>query len=256
MPRTISTLTALALTSALLIGAGPANADNQDGIALTPEVSQRADRAALENPLTDSELARIADEAVVDAPPLLKREAKELKALAKGGELTAWAGGTEFKPQEEATAETSGTAARASKSATTYAYQAKVWGACGVTTPNSKLVRMFQTTTTPWVFRNVPMYCGTNGYGYRHIKSSHMRHWNDIAVLLGANWRDFADFAISDALDHMYSGAYSKKNDTYTYKGVVQLKRYDGKTVKTYYPRVVVAAGNYKMITAFPSSGR
>lgn len=132
----------------------------------------------------------------------------------------------------------------------------QTWAACGAFDPEYKNVRTFYLNTIPYTYRPVYLKCGTSGWGYRHILSRHMTDWQNKAIYVGVNWREMADFAITDALQHVYSGTYNPINQTYSYRGVVELRRYDGKTMHTFYPRVAVSAGDYRIITAFPSSTR
>lgn len=237
---------AIVLTSALAFTGGmPAMAEAE--VPITPELIAAADQEALANPLTDAELETIAAQESASLaldPAVPTAELEALSAGLKNGSLTVWINGRQLSTDPNL------------QESTDAIYVPKTWAACGAFDDAYKNVRTFYLNTVPYTYRAIYLKCGTSGWGYRHIKDAHMSHWAGKAIYVGANWRDMADFAITDALRNVYSGTYNASNRTYKYRGVVQLKRYDGRTVHTFYPVVAVSAGDYRIITAYPSNSR
>jgi len=193
------------------------------------------------------------DRAAASTLDLSTTEYREVKSLGEEGKLELWAGGKKFSPKRSTNLPV-GIAA---------AYQPKTWGACGVRTDNYKHVRTWRVTTAPWQAKDIVMKCGTwtsknpnGGWGYRHVKGKHGGEWAALGNQVQANWRDIADFAITDALDNIYSGSERASNNTFTYKGEVQLRKYNGSVIRTYYTRVTADQTDRRLITAFYSSSR
>jgi hypothetical protein len=130
-----------------------------------------------------------------------------------------------------------------------------IWAACGMNDPAGKLVRAFRRNGAPGAGGTSKLLCGTAGFGYRHIKARHMRDWQNLAGLVGSDWRSFTDFAIEQILKAPEPGfpSYNKKNDTWTYRAPVQIRDSNGNVVDTYRPVVSIANGDQKIITAFPA---
>ena len=230
----------------------PASAAEE--VPITPEIVAAAEARAAADPMSEEEMAAAATQAeqlYATDPQLTADESAAIEAGLKSGELSAWVNGKKLEaaPMKARAAQPDAVGINA-------VYVPVTWGACGVSSASNKHVRMFYLSTVPYAGKNIPLQCGTSGWGYRHIQERHMNDWANKAVYVGANWRDMADFAITDALQHVYSGTYNASNNTYLYRGVVELRRYNGSTVHTFYPHVVVAAGDNRMITAFPSSTR
>jgi hypothetical protein len=138
---------------------------------------------------------------------------------------------------------------------------AATWGACGIFDDRFKLVRVFYRSAS-----NVPngpeigsgtsdLHCGSEKWGYRHIKDRHRSQWEYDAYLVGRDWRTHADWAIDWILKAPQSTTYRAKNDTYCYSRKLYLvRRRDGKVVGTRTPHVVVARMSKNIITAFPNN--
>ena len=105
----------------------------------------------------------------------------------------------------------------------------QIWAACGLRTPEEKVVRTFlrhgarvgqdhflRTGTADLV-------CGHGGYSYRHILKKHRRDWEYDARLVGSNWRDHADWAIEATLLDPQVVTYRADNNSYCYSRAIQL---------------------------------
>ncbi|WP_152666739.1 hypothetical protein [Arthrobacter sp. YC-RL1] len=178
------------------------------------------------------------------------QEYQQIKELAENDELEIWAGGKRFYSPDGSTLSKNSLAAAA--------YKPQTWGACGSGSASSKHVRTWQVATTPYASKAAVLKCGTwtakkpdGGWGYRHIQGKHGNEWKQLGALVGANWRDIADFAISDSMKNIYSGSAQVSNNTYKYKGIVQLKKYNGSVVKTYYTTIAVDQTDRRIITAY-----
>lgn len=143
------------------------------------------------------------------------------------------------------------------------AQPAAYWSPCGVFDKNEKLVRTFSRQTVKGVSgRTAYLRCGTNkvvkgkniGWGYRHIKAGHMNDWNNQAVFLGANWRDFADWATNEALKWSCLKKYQSGNKTIRYGGVYELRDSRGRIIKKVGVTASVSATNSRLITSHPDS--
>lgn len=133
----------------------------------------------------------------------------------------------------------------------------EVWAACGASSPPDKVLRVFpRTTFASGPFGNTSvLLCGTDGFGYRHVAARHRQDWQYIAAYTGGNWRDLADFAIEQILRVPQPGypRYNAKNDTWVFKAPLEIRDRDGRVRDVYYPNVVVAAADGKIITTFPT---
>ncbi|GAA3306634.1 hypothetical protein [Glutamicibacter nicotianae] len=184
-------------------------------------------------------------------------EYKSMRELAEKGQVELWANGKKFLPNSEDSWPQS---IRNLPIGKTSLYQAKTWGACGVKTANNKHVRIWYVNKTPYARLAAVLNCGTwtpknpnGGWGYRHIAGKHGGEWKQLAaqVAFNTNWRDIADFAINDGLTNIYSSARNPANNTFRYKGKIELKWYDGRTIKTYYTTVAVDQRDRRIITAY-----
>ncbi|MBB6119009.1 hypothetical protein [Nocardiopsis algeriensis] len=132
--------------------------------------------------------------------------------------------------------------------------RSQTWAACGARDDSHKLVRTFTKNGGP-SGKSAYLKCGSQGWGYRHIKDRHMDDWNNIAAQIGDNWRSFADFAIEQILIAPESVSYRAGNDTYAFTAPVQIRDGDGNVVRTYRPVVSVANESRNIITAYPRRG-
>lgn len=138
---------------------------------------------------------------------------------------------------------------------------AAYWSPCGVFDKNEKLVRTFKRQAVKGISgRTAYLRCGQNkvidgknkGWGYRHIKAGHMNDWNNQAAYLGANWRDFADWATNEALNWSCSKRYQSDNKTIRYGGVYELRDSRGRIMKRLGVVTSVSATNSRVITSHP----
>lgn len=121
---------------------------------------------------------------------------------------------------------------------------APVLGACGVFTPENKVVYKY------WNNTGRTLYCGNDRYGFRHIRKNHRTQFQTLAAIGGLQWWDLMHWAIY----------YNYKDPDYVrYQG-------DGKTCrsrslylgtrsgKPYSQIFRVITGSNGVITAYPSS--
>jgi len=104
----------------------------------------------------------------------------------------------------------------------------QTWGACGLTTAESKLVRAFAAG-------HVPM-------------AQHKSQWESLALFVGSDWRSFTDWAIAQSLANPYKYCQNTAGNTVNYVGLIQLKDSKGKVVGTYYPRIPADRRDYRML--------
>jgi hypothetical protein len=119
----------------------------------------------------------------------------------------------------------------------------QVWGACGASTPEDKLVATYSKGT---------LRCGNAAWGYRHIQIRHQGEWAGLAAIEGKNWRDIADMAIAKSMNspdvHRPMG-----NGKYCYSGQIYLvDKIRGTIAKTVQPTVIVRQRDNTIITAYP----
>lgn len=133
----------------------------------------------------------------------------------------------------------------------------EVWAACGTSSPPDKVVRVFpRPAFAPGPSgQSSALLCGTQNFGYRHVSSRHGQDWQNIAVYTGENWRDLTDFAIEQVLTVPQPGypRYNLKNDTWAFKAPLEIRDGQGQVRAVYYPVVVVAGADGKIVTAYPT---
>jgi hypothetical protein len=120
---------------------------------------------------------------------------------------------------------------------------AQIWGACGISTPEDKIV----ATYSKGVLR-----CGNGEVGYRHIQKQHQSQWQGLADIEGRNWRDIADMAIAKSMDSP-DVQRSTAGGKYCYSGQIYLvDKVRGTVAKTVHPTVIVPLSSRTIITAYP----
>ncbi len=139
-------------------------------------------------------------------------------------------------------------------------YQPKVWAACRARGQDpDKVVRTFYHAPLSTGFRSLPagdsaLYCGNDKYGLLHIQAKHGQQWQTIADErwpTAGNWRYLADYTIAATLAYPERVEYNQDNDTFAMYRNISLP--NGTYVFT--ARVVISAGDGKIITAFPQTG-
>ena len=135
-----------------------------------------------------------------------------------------------------------------------------IWAACGIWDEDYKLVRRFtlgkgKPDKGPSDVRS-ELYCGTENWGYRHIKNSHGSQWEGLARSVGMNWRDFTDQVIRDGLKGPQRVDYRAKNLTYTYQGSFWIKDSHGNIKGRYCSQIAVTKASGQIITAYPKSSK
>jgi hypothetical protein len=136
---------------------------------------------------------------------------------------------------------------------------AVTWGACGVTTSNTKIIRTFSrasvTSSNGRFFAggSTNLTCGSSVYGYRHILANHRTEWEQMAVLAQENWRQTADNSIAGALSDPDVVRYRTDKDTFGFQVVMKLvNEGTGQVVGTRTVCAPVARVSKNIITAFP----
>lgn len=122
------------------------------------------------------------------------------------------------------------------------AHAAQVWGACGVSSGQDKVVATYSKAT---------LKCGTDRWGFRHIQGRHLQDWQNLADIERRNWRDIADIAIAKSLDAPDRTAPAGGGKT-CYSGQIYLVNHvTGQIAKTVEPTVIVGSDG-AIITAYP----
>jgi len=126
---------------------------------------------------------------------------------------------------------------------------APAWGACGVTSPSTKLVYTFSSRTI--------LYCGTQDTsGYWHIKYEHMSQFAALAAPVGLTWRDLLHGALYWNDYDPDKTSYSMSNQTYCRSRYLYLADSSGRVVVSQIFRTITSSSNGKVITAYPSSSQ
>lgn len=121
---------------------------------------------------------------------------------------------------------------------------APVLGACGVFTPEKKVVYKY------WNNAGRTLYCGTAKYGFRHIRERHRTQFQTLAAIGGLQWWDLMHWAIY----------YNYKDPDYVrYQGNGKTCRsrslYLGSRSGKPYAKIFhVITGSNGVITAYPAS--
>ncbi|MGV9723745.1 hypothetical protein [Nocardia beijingensis] len=122
----------------------------------------------------------------------------------------------------------------------------QVWGACGISTPEDKVVATYSKGT---------LRCGNRGWGFRHVQGSHLNDWQRLADIEGRNWRDIADIAIAKSMDNP-DVQRSVGSDRYCYSGQIYLvNKVRGTIETTAQPTVIVNTVTGNIVTAYPGGG-
>ncbi|MFG3616498.1 hypothetical protein [Nocardia sp. NPDC047654] len=134
------------------------------------------------------------------------------------------------------------------------AAEPQVWGACGVSDNDAKVVRTFSITTGPVGGKPGTLLCGNRDSGFRHIKDRHMAEWEGLAAIERRNWRDIVDMAIEKSLSSPDKFT-TQDGGKFCYTGQIYLvNKVSGQIAQTVQPTVIVT-GSGKIITAFPGGG-
>lgn len=131
--------------------------------------------------------------------------------------------------------------------------EAPPWGACGLMTSETKVVRTFSTGYK--LLCGGPRWSPNPASGYRHIIGKHKGEFQTLAATLatGRNWRDLADFSIEWTLkdpDRVSNGGAGKVCQSRT----LYLANNNGRVVLTRTFRVITATSSRSIITAYPGA--
>lgn len=138
-----------------------------------------------------------------------------------------------------------------------------IWGACSTidrAAAEQKLVRRFDRATgvTPasavMPAGSSDLLCGTDNFGFYHIVARHHMEWIQKSVMTNENWREVADYSITEALRSPTSVTFRADRNTFCYSRQVSLiDKVRGVTVDVMYPNIVLRAQDGAIITAYPS---
>jgi hypothetical protein len=138
------------------------------------------------------------------------------------------------------------------------ASSATPWAVCGDSDSSQKEVtsydryRMTAVTGQYIDGGSSRLRCGSNRWGYWHIVANHQSEWEQMARSTRQNWRDVADFAISNTLgDPDPGGTYRADNDTFCFQRVVFLY-FGDQLMHEQNVVVIVAADSRNIITSYP----
>ncbi|MGO4518931.1 hypothetical protein AB4Y89_24330 [Terriglobus sp. 2YAB30_2] len=130
-------------------------------------------------------------------------------------------------------------------SASTAEATPQVWGACGTSSPEDKVVAKYGKAR---------LLCGNDKWGFRHIQEGHGTEWEQLAAIENRNWRDIADMAISKSLDNP-DRTVNQAGGRTCYSGQIYLVNFaTGAIATTIYPSIIVLSDG-RIITAFPGGG-
>lgn len=93
---------------------------------------------------------------------------------------------------------------------------------------------------------------GRPGWGWRHIASEHANDWAKAGANFDGSWSDFAVWAIYGIVGSPSSVTYQPVNNSYLYTAPVQVWK-GGRLITTYMPKVSIAKGTWRILTAFPT---
>lgn len=134
---------------------------------------------------------------------------------------------------------------------------AVTWGACGVTTSTSKVLRTYDGVAG---IRRVYLKCGGPKYtknptwGYRQILRYHRTDFENLVAGTAQNWRDIADVGMGGALrDPDVRGAARDGKRCFSRK-IYLYNLQTGELVHTKIVRVVFRTSDAAIITAYPAS--
>jgi hypothetical protein len=99
---------------------------------------------------------------------------------------------------------------------------------------------------------NAYLRCGSSRWGLRHIERRHEDDWDEYASLVGADWEDFADYAIEQTLAEPSQVRYRPSSDTWAFRAPIEIRDLSGNVIAEFVTRVVVADNSENIITAFP----
>lgn len=128
---------------------------------------------------------------------------------------------------------------------------APLWGACGISTAESKIVHAFP--------RGVTLRCGgpvgssNPSWGYRHM----LKHRDALAAMAapaGLNWRDLAHWAIYYAITD--PDASVQTNNTICRSRYLFLENRDGRVYRKQIFKVVYNAQTGRIVTLTPTTSQ
>jgi len=134
---------------------------------------------------------------------------------------------------------------------------AAVWGACGVVTSTSKIVRTYGGV--PGI-RRVYLKCGGPKYsdepswGYRHVLRYHIHDFEAMSVGTYQNWRDVADLAMATTLADPTVRRPAVDGKRCFSRALKLYDLHTGRLVRTQIFRVVFRTSDAAIITVYPSS--
>ena len=129
------------------------------------------------------------------------------------------------------------------------------WGACGLSTDPSKVVREFPVKPgVTFVLRcGGPKYSAEPGDGYRHILWRHRGQFEQIAVGTYQNWRDVADLSM-EIIARDPDVAIPTTRGTTCYSRVVFLINLrTNQVARQQIVRMVVVTATGDIVTAYPT---
>lgn len=121
---------------------------------------------------------------------------------------------------------------------------APAWGACGVFTSDNKVVATYSG--------GVRLTCGSEKFGYRHIKRDHRSQFETLAAPTALNWRDLAHWAIESNMKDPDRRVQQNANTACRVR-VLYLKKNGGASVG-YNFTLIFNSDTKDVITVFPGS--
>ncbi|MGH3520677.1 MAG: hypothetical protein ACRDQ7_25550, partial [Haloechinothrix sp.] len=125
------------------------------------------------------------------------------------------------------------------------------WAACGASSDKMKRVSTYRRAAGPQIAAGEAyLRCGNDKWGYRHIANRHGQDWQNVATMIGSNWRDLCDFAIAETLKVPGSVTYNQDDNTWLYIAPLEIKNSRGEVIRRYQAKVAIGNGK-NILTAF-----
>lgn len=103
--------------------------------------------------------------------------------------------------------------------------------------------------------KKISLKCGTDGWGYKHIREEHKKDWTKVNADSVENW-PFWDDLMWDATSRILKDpdfTLKKPNNKRCYTKSFKIYYATSKKLVEFYPTVIVATDSNKIITSFPT---
>jgi hypothetical protein len=133
-----------------------------------------------------------------------------------------------------------------------------VYAACGINDSSTKLVTdqfYHGMELPPMTHLYSTLRCGTDRWGFNHIRDNHASQYQDKANLINRNWRDLFDWTTRIALEDPDRTTWQHDNDAWCYDREFKFENLKtGEVLMKTRVRVVVNSDGDRIRTAWPTS--